>query len=318
MKENYSIESFQKCKKTMYNINREVCMSTWRDIWRYGVIANRFYSENEERGERAFRKLMEVYDKPEKNEKDGMIRYIMAEAYESKYHQTNNKDYQEKALDNYEEAANLFPVKHWKKVANDSFDRLSNDIRLQDFYKIRIKREPKIEISADFKDLLWYGFQKVYTFTHLNDFARYVCLSAFSRGDTEWPLSLVDFRTVLELEINQCFPEIVESLDEADIYSLYKTIDKLEKKGLITNEERTAFDNIRIAGNIATHKIYLKLSPFEAEKYKKLNIVRFIDVLSFFNDFRRKSNENTNAEIPYPLCQINIERFCEELDKEKK
>ena len=70
-------------------------MSTWRDIWRYGVIANRFYSENEEKGETAFAKLKEVYDKPEKEEFDGMIRYIMAESYELKYHQTNNYEYQD-------------------------------------------------------------------------------------------------------------------------------------------------------------------------------------------------------------------------------
>jgi len=286
-------------------------MSTWRDIWRYGVIANRFYSENEEKGEKAFSKLMEVYDKPGKNEKDGMIRYIMAEAYELKYHQTNIIKYQDKALDNYEEAAELFPVKHWKKIAKDSFDRLNNDIRLQDFYKIKIKRKPKIEISANFKDLLWYGFQKVYTFTHLNDFARYVCLSAFSRGDSEWPLSLVDFRTVLELEINQCFPKIVESFNETNKYSLHKTIEQLDNKGLISKEQKSAFDNIRQAGNIAAHKLY------PDETFNKLNVVRFIDVLTFFEDFRRKTNGNTDAEIPYPLCQINIERFCKELDKEK-
>lgn len=292
-------------------------MSTWRDIWRYGVIANRFYSENEEKGETAFDKLKEVYDKPEKEEFDGMIRYIMAESYELKYHQTNNYEYQDKALDNYEEAAKLFPVKHWKKVANDSFNRLNEDIRLQDFYKIRIERKPEIKITANFKDLLWYGFQKVYTFTHLNDFARYVCLSAFSRGDSEWPLSLVDFRTVLELEIKQCFPEIVgtyNGLNEYTLnknYSLATTIDKLEKQGHIDKDKRAAFDNIRQAGNIAAHELYPN------EDFNKLNIIRFIDVLEYFNNYRRKTNGPVKKEIPYPLCQINLQKFCEELDKEK-
>ena len=51
-------------------------MSTWRDIWRYGVIANRFYSENEEKGLKAFRKLNEVFGT------DGMVHYIYAEALE--------------------------------------------------------------------------------------------------------------------------------------------------------------------------------------------------------------------------------------------
>ena len=292
-------------------------MSTWRDIWRYGVIANRFYSENEEKGETAFAKLKEVYDKPEKEEFDGMIRYIMAESYELKYHQTNNYEYQDKALDNYEEAAKLFPVKHWKKVANDSFNRLNEDIKLQDFYKIRIERKPKIKITANFKDLLWYGFQKVYTFTHLNDFARYVCLSAFSRGDSEWPLSLVDFRTVLELEIKQCFPEIVGTYNVLNEYALNKnyslatTIDKLEKQGHIDKDKRAAFDNIRQAGNIAAHELYPN------EDFNKLNIIRFIDVREFFNNYRRKTNGSVKKEIPYPLCQINLQKYCEELDKEK-
>lgn len=292
-------------------------MSTWRDIWRYGVIANRFYSEKEEKGETAFAKLKEVYDKPEKEEFDGMIRYIMAESYELKYHQTNNYEYQDKALDNYEEAAKHFPVKHWKKVANDSFNRLNEDIRLQDFYKIRIERKPEIKITANFKDLLWYGFQKVYTFTHLNDFARYVCLSAFSRGDSEWPLSLVDFRTVLELEIKQCFPEIVGTYNGLNEYTLNKnnslatTIDKLEKQGHIDKDKRAAFDNIRQAGNIAAHELYPN------EDFNKLNIIHFIDVLEYFNNYRRKTNGPVKKEIPYPLCQINLQKFCEELDKEK-
>ena len=289
-------------------------MSTWRDIWRYGVIANRFYAENEEKGEKAFCKLKEVYDQPEKDgkdERDGMIRYIMAEAYELKYHQTNNYEYQDKALDNYEEAAKLFPVDHWKKVANDSFNRLNNNIRLQEFYKIRIERKPKIEITANFKDLLWYGFQKVYTFTHLNDFARYICLSALSRGDSEWPLSLVDFRTVLELEIKQCFPDVVYSFDGNKKYSLSKTIEKLENLKHIDKDKRAAFDNIRQAGNIAAHELY----PYE--NFNKLNIVRFIDVLEYFNDFRRKANDTKKTEIPYPLCQITLEVFYEKLNEEK-
>lgn len=279
-------------------------MSTWRDIWRYGVIANRFYSENEEKGEKAFAKLKEVYDKPKEGEYDGMIRYIMAEAYESRYHLTNNQELKDKALTHYHEAEKLFPVDHWKTVANKSFTRLQTDKKLQDFYNIRIKRNP-IEIYANFNDLLWYGFQKVYTFTHLNDFARYISLSALARGDSEWPLSLVDFRTVLELEIKQCFPDIINNNfdDKHNRYSLYKIIEELKKRNLINEEQKKAFHFIRQAGNIAAHELY------PDEKYSKENIVRFIDVLTFFNDYRRSSSNSILHKTPYPLCQIKIEHF---------
>ena len=279
-------------------------MSTWRDIWRYGVIANRFYSENEEKGETAFAKLKEVYDKPEKEEFDGMIRYIMAESYELKYHQTNNYEYQDKALDNYEEAAKLFPVKHWKKVANDSFNRLNEDIRLQDFYKIRIERKPEINITADFKDLLWYGFHKVYTFTHLNDFARYVSLSALARGSSEWPLSLVDFRTVLELEIKQCFPEVIEEFNDENRYSLRVAIDRLYETNKIDEYRKKAFHDIRMAGNIAAHELY----PDTKFKYQNLN--NFITVLRFLNEYRYNHlNKKSKKLIPYPLCQLSLPDF---------
>ena len=30
-------------------------MSTWRDIWRYGVIANRLYAEDSSKGLQAFK-----------------------------------------------------------------------------------------------------------------------------------------------------------------------------------------------------------------------------------------------------------------------
>lgn len=297
-------------------------MSTWRDIWRYGVIANRFYSENEEKGEKAFLKLKEVYDKPDKNEFDGMIRYIMAEAFELNYFQKGNNESKNKAIQYFDEAQKLFPVQHWKAVAQDSSERLTNNQSLESFYKlehscVKIKIKDKYKdffiFATDFEKFLWYGFQKVYEYVHLNDFARYVCLSALSRGSSEWPLSLVDFRTVLELEIKQCFPQIIDEFNfEDNRYSLAKTIIKLKEKNLIDNINYDAFNNIRISGNIAAHNLYAD------ENFKKLNVSNFLRVLKYFDDYRATHEINYSEKIEYPLCQLSIEDFIEQLEKEKK
>lgn len=299
-------------------------MSTWRDIWRYGVIANRFYAENEEKGEAAFQILKEVYDKTNTQyRKDGMIRYIMAEAYELKYHQTNNYEYRDMALANYEEAAKLFPVDHWKKVAKGSYDRVNKNIALEDFFcikeeKLSVKVNGKYKSfyvhTTDFDRFLWYGFEKVYRFVHLNDFARYVCLSALSRGSSEWPLSLVDFRTVLELEIKQCFPGIIdeEFYSEKNRYSLYKIIEKLYELKKINFGECQAFHNIRLAGNIAAHNLYAD------ESYKKLNVAKFIEILGFFDVYRANNTVQPKEKIEYPLCQLTLEEYKEKLYEENE
>ena len=291
-------------------------MSTWRDIWRYGVIANRFYSEDIQKGEEAFAKLIEVYDK--QNKKDGMIRYIMAEAYELKYYRTKDNQYKEKALEYYKYAKELFPVDHWKTVAQDSVNRLSPDIPLtpKQYYKIDFTKNEKNETipsdDTEFTDLLWYVFQEVYRFVHISDFARYVCLSALSRGSSEWPLSLVDFRTVLELEIKQCFPKIIDSFDDTNRYSLFKTINILSYQRKINYKTKCAFNEIRIAGNIAAHNLYTN------NTFNKTNVLRFHEILQYFDSHRKNIDVSSQNDIPYPLCQIDLKKFLEELDKEKE
>lgn len=254
-------------------------MSTWRDIWRYGVIANRFYSESNEKGLKAFRKLNEVFGT------DGMVHYIYAEALE-------RRNLKEPALIEYKKAKELFPVPHWQSVAEDSLKRLKSNKSAEQYFN-----------KDNFEQLLWYSFHKVYDYVYLNDFARYVCLSALARGSSEWPLSLVDFRTVLELEIKQCFPEIIDCFDDENRYSLFKTIEKLEALGKIDSQKRKAFDNIRIAGNIAAHNLYAD------KKYKIENVNSFIDVLEFFNNYRKNNKHIKKADFAYPLCQLSIDQF---------
>lgn len=294
-------------------------MSTWRDIWRYGVIANRIYAENEEKGKLAFEKLCEVYDKPDKDGKkrqDGMIRYILGEANEYKFKQTHAISYKENALKLYKEAEDMFPVDHWKNVARRTYERLNTGTSPEIFFNVKEMSSDEnnslTDDSIQFENLLWYGFQKTYDFVYLSDFARYVCLSALSRGTSEWPLSLVDFRTVLELEIKQCFPYIIDEFDEINKYSLFKTIQKLSSYGLITSGKEEAFTNIRMAGNIAAHELYAD------EKYKKENAKQFIKVLEFFNKYRQSHSVEEKNTRKYPLCQITLEELLDYLDKEKE
>ena len=295
-----------------------IFMSIWRDIWRYGVIANRFYAEDKEKGEEAFKKLIEVYDRPEKdgiNRQDGMIRFIQAEAYEYQFNKTKNTSYKDNALKLYKDAEVLFPVDHWKKVAKEAHQRIAIGDSPESFFNIRsisLSEDKNSQKNEDqFNKLLWYGFQKTYDFVYLNDFARYVCLSALSRGSSEWPLSLVDFRTVLELEIKQCFPSVVNKFDENQ-YSLSKTIQKLVDYNLINSKTKDSFDNIRKAGNIAAHELY------PDDRYKKENVFQFIKVLDFFNSYRQEHMSKEIQERQYPLCQITLDDFFNLLDKEKE
>lgn len=82
-------------------------MSTWRDIWKKSIKANRLYSLDENEGNEYLATLSRKY---ENKKKDGMIHYAIAESYEYR-HEKN------KALAEYKLAKDLFPVEHWKQVA---------------------------------------------------------------------------------------------------------------------------------------------------------------------------------------------------------
>lgn len=251
-------------------------MSTWRDIWRYGVIANRLYAEDSSKGLQAFKRLSTVYPN------DGMIHYIYAEALE-------RKGMLAPAKIEFSKAEELFPVPHWKKVAKDSIKRIN---------------KTTITYNSDFERMLWQCFHEVFSLVYLNDFARYVSLSALARGSSEWPLSLVDFRTVLELEIKQCFPEVIEEFNDENRYSLRVAIDRLYETKKIDEYRKEAFHDIRKAGNIAAHKLY----PYTKFKYQNLN--NFITALRFFNTYRYNHlNKKSKELIPYPLCQLSLRDF---------
>lgn len=259
-------------------------MSTWRDIWRYGVIANRLYAEDSNKGFKAFRKLSEVYPN------DGMIHFIYGESLE-------RSGLLKPAESEYKKAEELFPVPHWKDVAKNSIRRIN---------------KKNINYNSDFEKKLWESFHEVFNLVYLNDFARYVCLSALARGSSEWPLSLVDFRTVLELEIKQCFPEIIEEFNDENRYSLRIAIDRLHETGKISFDNKEAFHDIRKAGNIAAHTLY------SDPKFKFPNLNNFVKVLNFFNEYRQHNpNKKSKNMIPYPLCQITLEEFNLILDESR-
>lgn len=253
----------------------EVFMSTWRDIWKKSIKANRLYSIDLEKGYNAFSELQDEY---EKDKQDGMIHYAIAEAYE--YRHENDK-----ALEKYKLAKDLFPVEHWKEVAQQTIDRVSQNKTAEDFYD-----------KNDFKDLLWYTYQKVYEYVYLDDFVRYVCLSAISRADSEWPLSLVDFRSVLELQIKSTFHEIVQKYIDEQNYSLANIIKELKTRKLISGEIANAMHKIRKAGNAATHQMKLFDDEDESSYWNSFNkddsdnLNYLLSILKFFNSYNKKNN----------------------------
>lgn len=254
---------------------REVFMSTWRDIWKKSIKANRLYSLDENEGIEYLAKLSRKY---ENEKKDGMIQYAYAEALE--YRNQKNE-----AIKKYKEAKELFPVEHWKNVAQHTIDRLTVNKTAEEFFD-----------KNNFHELLWYTFQKVYEYVYLDDFVRYVCLSAISRADSEWPLSLVDFRSVLELQIKATFPKHVKSFIDKKDFSLEKIINQLQKEKLISSQLASAMHKIRISGNAATH--WMKSFDDEDEnnywntfnKDDSENLNHLLKILEFFNNYNRENN----------------------------
>lgn len=238
-------------------------MSTWRNIWQKSVKANRIMFEDEEDGLIEFHYLFEEFGN------DGMLHYAFAEGYEKRKNIS-------KAIEEYNKAMNAFPVPHWKDVAKNTIKRLEERKTAENFFD-----------SDNFDELLWLIFQKIYEFTKLDDFVRYISLSAISRATSEWPLSLVDFRTVLELQIKTRFPEIVETVrfDNND-FSLKNAIFELKRNKYISSDIYNSMHNIRKAGNIAVHE--LAYIP----KEDKNNILDFLKLLEFFNNYTTSQLSN--------------------------
>ena len=201
-----------------------------------------------------------------------MIFYARAEAYEL-------QGKKELASKDFEEAGKLFPVDHWKEVASKSYQRIKLNKSAEEAYK-----------QDDFIEYLWFVFQKVYEFVYLDDFVRYVCLSAVSRASSEWPLSLIDFRTVLELQVNALL-----SKNNRDTTDLNYAIDNLKSHNIVNDDSIIKkMHIIRKNGNEATHDVknirdIHKMSIKEAkEELKKIKC--FYSVLEFFNAYNKEHN----------------------------
>jgi len=230
-------------------------MSIWRDIWKESIKANRIMAQDVEGGLAEFQRLFKKFGD------DGMIHYALGESYEA------HKNYT-KALEEYNLAKNLFPVPHWKKVAQDTINRVSKHQSTEIYFETEIPDE-----------LLWYTFQKVYEFINLDDLVRYVCLSAIARASSEWPLSLVDFRTVLELLIKTEFPEIVEIVKTQNYgeFKLSNGISELAYQKIISKEIKDAMHAVRKEGNIAVHEL-------RAISDDDITLIKdFVKILEYFN-----------------------------------
>lgn len=224
-------------------------MSVLRDIWKEAIRVNSLVANTGDFSE--YDRLYEKYGD------DGMIHFTAAASYELLKKRT-------KALSEYGKASERFPLKHWQEAAKRNVQRLKKRQSPEQFFD-----------QDDFEELLWYGFQKMYEFVNLDPFNRYIALSALARGSSEWSLSLVDFRTVIELTLKQSYPEITESTYKEN--TLLATLKELQKQTDIPSPIIKKLHAIRQAGNAAAH---------DAQNIgdEKINVKNFIDVMAYFND----------------------------------
>lgn len=225
-------------------------MSDWRDIWKEAIRVNSSVAKSGDVSE--YDRLYEEYGD------DGMIHFTAAATYELLGKQSE-------ARAEYEKARDRFPAPHWKNAAERNMQRLKKRQSPEQFFD-----------QDDFEELLWYGFQKMYEFVNLDPFNRYVALSALARGSSEWSLALVDFRTVMELEIKHHYPEIIEHTCKKD--SLLATLKELQKQTDIPKDIIDTLHAIRKAGNIAAHDARF----IEVEKIA--NAKNFIKAMAYFNN----------------------------------
>ncbi|WP_296090085.1 DUF4145 domain-containing protein [uncultured Treponema sp.] len=233
-------------------------MSIWREIWKESLTANSQMFFNKNNGEKKFKDLLVKYNN------DGMLFYARGETYEA----IGLKD---KAIEDYKNAAEQFPVEHWKSVAKNTIKRVEQNKTAEFFFK-----------KDDFNSYLWFLFQKIYEFVYIDDFVRYVCLSAVSRASSEWPLSLIDFRTILELQVNTLLDNKVKSYDFINT-DLNQRIWDISNYGLITNNSIIqAMHWIRRNGNAATHDI-----KSIGDENKLLKLQSFYTVIKFLNEYNK-------------------------------
>ena len=195
--------------------------------------------------------------------------------------------------DNVDEYSAKISIENIKKLPIEKMNDIAESLS-------KIDQEAITHMSTDdknnFKDLLWYTYQKVYEYVYLDDFVRYVCLSAISRADSEWPLSLVDFRSVLELQIKSTFHEIVQKYIYEQNYSLANIINELKARKLISGGIANAMHKIRKSGNAATHQMKLfddgdennYWNSFDKDDSNNLNYL--LTILEFFNNYNRENN----------------------------
>lgn len=123
--------------------------------------------------------------------------------------------------------------------------------------------------------LQWNAFLEVHKFINITDENRYLAISALARIDSETTVSLVNFRTVMEKELKNHFPEVVRKYGKD--FCLSKALSDLKIENIdwkVLND----MDNVREEGNLAAHE-----NEYRRE-YLKRTINSFIRVLEFFNN----------------------------------
>ena len=110
---------------------------------------------------------------------------------------------------------------------------------------------------------------------------------------------MVDFRSVLELQIKATFPTHVKYFIDKKDFSLVNIINQLQTEKLISSQLASAMHKIRISGNAATHWMKSFDDEDENNYWKSFNkddsdnLNYLLTILEFFNKYNKENNINT-------------------------
>lgn len=200
-------------------------MSTHRLIWDKAIHANKILQIDKEKGKVLFENLINKYPN------DGMVAYEQGEGYEllGEY---------AKAIISYKRSYVLFPLAHWKKIAEIAYKRA--DIKL---------RNKKYVCDDDSYSMQWDAFHKMHSCVWFPDKVRLQSLSAITRIDSEIETALAIFRTTIEKVLSDII--INNAFDNE--YNLEAMINFLSVNKKFKSETITSINNIRKIGNYAIH-----------------------------------------------------------------
>lgn len=215
-------------------------MSEWRDIWKEALVANRKFLITKNYEKSGFEDLIDQY----KN--DGMVYFCLAISYDF-------LNATQKAIENYNKAEHLFPVKHWQNVA--------------------IQFKNKISGKATVIDDQWKFFRQFHSFVYLPEEIRYKSISHISKIDSEPVEAFSSFRVSLEHALKFLLGKSSSSRIE-----LKDIIKEAKDKYKNLSDLEIEISKVKDAGDKAIHE------NDYVSKYLYGNLSNYVEIMQTIND----------------------------------